>query len=338
MSHSHVFEYIYDRLRAGYLYYGVPQTQEGPLLEKVDTSKLEHQLQENLKKLNESPTSPVRALPGASPSETPVSDTTTTPLAVVTQKETPILKETPKAEEELKPVTLESGPGEEDAAMETDKKPTVDQLDKQSATLAFASSLVEDVLSEAMAELGISPSIGKDLHQAEGEGLKEEGVSLELSESDNDLEDGEALSGDDMEEAVEEPGTEESLTTATLEEEDEEEEELKGTQEESEKDDDDEEEEGSDDDSDVYEEAKEEIDEETKVEEPASIQEEKTSHKAQAQAGQITYDQEVLGKLRAEDLVFKFDELTLSDGKVSKTHSVNKHLAGISPIKYILCF
>ena len=44
VSHSHVFEYIYDRLRAAFHYFGVPQTTGGPAFTKVDTRKLEQQL------------------------------------------------------------------------------------------------------------------------------------------------------------------------------------------------------------------------------------------------------------------------------------------------------
>ena len=58
VSHSHVFEYIYDRIRAAFSYFGIPQTIDGPLILEVDDKKLEGQLRENLKKLNESPHPP----------------------------------------------------------------------------------------------------------------------------------------------------------------------------------------------------------------------------------------------------------------------------------------
>ncbi|ELU05930.1 hypothetical protein CAPTEDRAFT_221986, partial [Capitella teleta] len=45
LSHSQIFEYIVDRLRAAYMYFGIPQTKSGPLFGDVDANELDRHLQ-----------------------------------------------------------------------------------------------------------------------------------------------------------------------------------------------------------------------------------------------------------------------------------------------------
>ena len=53
LSHSQVFEYINDRLRVAYQYYGIPQTPSGPLFTDVDQQHLETRLQEKMRHMGE---------------------------------------------------------------------------------------------------------------------------------------------------------------------------------------------------------------------------------------------------------------------------------------------
>jgi hypothetical protein len=52
VSHSQVFEYIYDRLRAAYQYFGVPQTPAGPLLTPADEDQLAQALIRDMQEAN----------------------------------------------------------------------------------------------------------------------------------------------------------------------------------------------------------------------------------------------------------------------------------------------
>ena len=53
VSHPHIYEYIDDRLRAGYLYFGNPQTKGGALLTLDDVGQLRRKLHENLKHMHD---------------------------------------------------------------------------------------------------------------------------------------------------------------------------------------------------------------------------------------------------------------------------------------------
>ena len=53
VSHPHIYEYIDDRLRAAYLYFGNPQTKGGALLTLDDVGQLRRKLHENLKHMHE---------------------------------------------------------------------------------------------------------------------------------------------------------------------------------------------------------------------------------------------------------------------------------------------
>lgn len=53
LSHSQVFEYIIDRLRAAYMYFGLPQTKQGPLFNAVDQTRLEVRLQQSMRRLED---------------------------------------------------------------------------------------------------------------------------------------------------------------------------------------------------------------------------------------------------------------------------------------------
>ena len=66
VSHSHVFEYIYDRMRAAFHYYGVPHTKKGPVFTDISPSKLEDKLHRDLSKLHEGAVTPQ---PKPSPTE-----------------------------------------------------------------------------------------------------------------------------------------------------------------------------------------------------------------------------------------------------------------------------
>ena len=53
VSHPHIYEYIDDRLRAAYLYFGNPQTKNGPLFTNTDIARLQKRLHETLKHKHE---------------------------------------------------------------------------------------------------------------------------------------------------------------------------------------------------------------------------------------------------------------------------------------------
>ena len=53
VSHPHIYEYIDDRLRAAYLYFGNPQTKGGALLTLHDVGQLRKKLHENLKHMHD---------------------------------------------------------------------------------------------------------------------------------------------------------------------------------------------------------------------------------------------------------------------------------------------
>ena len=53
VSHAHIYEYIDDRLRSAYLYFGNPQTKTGALLTLGDISQLRKKLQDNLKHMHD---------------------------------------------------------------------------------------------------------------------------------------------------------------------------------------------------------------------------------------------------------------------------------------------
>ena len=53
VSHPHIYEYIDDRLRAAYLYFGNPQTKGGALLTLDDVGQLRRKLHENLKHMHD---------------------------------------------------------------------------------------------------------------------------------------------------------------------------------------------------------------------------------------------------------------------------------------------
>ena len=59
VSHPHIYEYIDDRLRAAYLYFGNPQTKTGPLFSHADVDRLQKRLRENLKHRHELSQGPV---------------------------------------------------------------------------------------------------------------------------------------------------------------------------------------------------------------------------------------------------------------------------------------
>ena len=53
VSHPHIYEYIDDRLRAAYLYFGNPQTKDGAVLTLNDVGQLRKKLHENLKHMHD---------------------------------------------------------------------------------------------------------------------------------------------------------------------------------------------------------------------------------------------------------------------------------------------
>lgn len=53
LSHPLLFEYINDRIRAAYKYFAIPQTEKGPLFDDIDPRVLQRQLQETMRLLQE---------------------------------------------------------------------------------------------------------------------------------------------------------------------------------------------------------------------------------------------------------------------------------------------
>lgn len=327
----------------------MPQTKNGTLLENVDTHKLERKLQEILKKNNESPTSPVRSLPGSRKESIKTEKKETAKIVIPDTSKSKKLEdqkgercepESISTEKDICVVDKDKDQEEEDCVAKTDELLITDekdtQVDKQPEeevtaaqeepeeekeedgvaekeegpenvgeereTTEFASSLAQDVLCGALAELSLGVQIGDSQTCSKGKIIE---CGLELSDSDNELVAG--LSSEDNEVDIEEADS--SSVKKDYEDLDAEVVDLESDKGE-------EEEEELSEDSDLFEDAKEDVDEETKDEREDETQTDLTEDTSKSMESSGLYDSELLENIPIEDLVFKFDKETLSDGKV----------------------
>lgn len=291
-----MFEYIYDRMRAAFHYFGVPQTKKGPVFTDISSSKLEHKLHKDLSKLHEGAESTNKPVVGRGISRSQEKCVSRPQEKCISQSQEK--SESDQQDGDVVIEELEYGDTEgqkppssgqkEFSSVEHNQseiKPVIDSQDvegngslsEKEKTEKFVEELVRDLIKSSLAEIQMMVGATKDLTDSK---------NLVDKSSQNDMHSHTLVKDMALKKKDEQSVKDNEDVKNTEEEEDESSESVEDCGE------------------DEEDESKGDISSGTEKEDEEDLE-------------SSVYDEELVSQLKEEDLVFMFDEATLCDGKVS---------------------